>query len=152
MNSTKWQDHYSNQRSIVQNANISNMIKLFSSRVRKLQMTWASPNLDCNWGNSASTGYGTKTHSGFQKTGDTIMSTQRMLCHYIYVSYLLCAFSQESKICSRYFHKSCVINDNNKIKQYFQLVEELSSINHYNVLVKDQYIYVAGKKAEAQKC
>lgn len=79
------------------------------------------------------------------------MSAQRMICDYIYLSHLFVHPNRRAKSGSLYFHKSYVINDTNKIKQYFQLVEELSSTNHYNVLLKDHYIYVVDEKQRHRK-
>ena len=116
LNAQKWQDPYSNQGSVVQNANYSYGASLLSRRVKTLRMNWANPNLDYNWGNSAFTRDGTRIHSGFREDGGRWLWVRRewfVTIHFLKPS--LRASSQESKVCSLYFHISYVINDN-KIK------------------------------------
>lgn len=116
LNSQKWQDPYSNQGSVVQNANYSYGASPLSGRVKTLRMNRANPNLDGNWGNSAFTGDGTRIHSGFREDGRHRLWVRRewfVTIHLLKPS--LRASSQESEVCSLYFHVSYVIHDN-KIK------------------------------------
>lgn len=91
-------------------------LSLLSSSVKKLQMNWANPNLDYNWGNSAIIEDSTRILPGFREDGKQWLWVHREWFVTTHLSKRsLCASSQESKICSLYFHKSYVISDN-KIK------------------------------------